>query len=135
METFDKDAIQIRIVDVLKNHPTITEQGYDGDGNYQNLLINCEVFERCCLILRSIGRSKTIRKNHDSYGLKHILEKIIGGYVSNGAAICALIDCGFRIQVGDKGPNVFFNMYERDYNALSKRAEQAEHARNPRVYR
>lgn len=135
METFDKDAVQIRMVNVLKNHPTISEQGYDGDGNYQNLLSNCEVFDRCCLILRSIDKSKSVRKKHDSYGLKHLLEKIMGGYVSNGAAICALIDCGYRIQVGDSGPNVFFNMYERDYNALSKRAELAEQARNPSVPR
>lgn len=135
METFDKDAIQIRMVDVLRNHPTIGERGYDGDGNYQNLLSNYEVFERCCLTLRSIDKSKKVGTKHSSYGLKHVLEEIIGDYVSNGAAICALIDCGYNITVGTSKRNVLFNMYERDYNALSKRAEEAKLARSTSVPR
>ena len=130
MENLDKDAIQIRMVDVLTNHPTISERGYDGDGNYQDLLRSYDVFESCCLILRPIDKSKKVGTKHASYGLKHVLEGMIGGYVSNGVAICALIDCGYTIKVGTSKRNVSFNMYESDYKELSNRAEAAKLARS-----
>lgn len=56
--------------------------------------------------------TKTIRRNHSSYGLKHIAEKAFVGrwYVSNGAFIEAARLEGYRIVREEGSPNAYFNM-------------------------
>lgn len=54
---------------------------------------------------------KTINRNDSSYGWKHIVEKEIGEYVSNGAFIAAAIHCGFKFSAeGGYCPNAYFNI-------------------------
>jgi hypothetical protein len=54
---------------------------------------------------------KTINRNDSSYGWKHIVEKEIGKYVSNGAFIAAAIHSGFKFTAeGGYCPNAYFNI-------------------------
>lgn len=67
----------------------------------------------------------SINKTHSSYGLKHLIERIIANetnqqinYVSNGALILAMYDAGFRICRMSNSPNCFFNVSERSVKRL-----------------
>lgn len=54
-----------------------------------------------------------------SYGLKHLVERRIGRYVTNGEAIAAALIVGYPHRYGrTTGPNVLFGMSQRDYNRL-----------------
>lgn len=66
-----------------------------------------------------------INRTHSSYGLKHLIERILANetnqqinYVSNGALILAMYDAGFRISRISNSPNCFFNVSERSVKRL-----------------
>ena len=52
-----------------------------------------------------IGRIKTINRSDSSYSLKHIIEDLIGEYVSNGECIKAFIELGFNAAEQQGGLN------------------------------
>lgn len=56
----------------------------------------------------NLSKTKTINKSHSSYGLKHIVEKKIGQYVTNGELIYAMFLEGFDIK--RHNINCFFNI-------------------------
>lgn len=67
----------------------------------------------------------SINRTHSSYGLKHLIERILANetnqqinYVSNGALILAMYDAGFRISRISNSPNCFFNVSERSVKRL-----------------
>jgi hypothetical protein len=48
---------------------------------------------------------------NSSYGLKHVLEKCLETYISNGELIAGMIMAGFTIyRVSKKSPNCYFNL-------------------------
>jgi hypothetical protein len=106
-------------------HPRLCLKGYDGPGTEvkrrEMLDSHVEVFYRCCMLLDSVGKSVTFNQRHNSYGLKHVLERAIGMYVANGIAVAALVATGYAI-VPSSEVNVRFNMSERDYKSLSNMA-------------
>ena len=54
---------------------------------------------------------KTINLRQTSYGMKHVVERETGKYISNGDFICAAIMCGYKIKAPKNlAPNVFLNM-------------------------
>lgn len=54
-----------------------------------------------------------------SYGLKHLVERHLDRYVSNGEAIAAALIVGYPHRYGrTTAPNVFFGMSQRDCNRL-----------------
>lgn len=51
----------------------------------------------------------TIQVAPGSYGLKHVCERAVGRYISNGALIAAAIELGYRWRRGmRKSPNAVF---------------------------
>jgi len=54
------------------------------------------------------NQTKSINKNQSSYGLKHLIERKIGTYVSNGDLIASMITCGYKHK-RDKN-NCYFNV-------------------------
>jgi len=110
---------------IMLIHPRLCLSGYDGPGTDENrremLESHVEVFYRCCVLLESVNRSMTFNRHHDSYGLKHVLERAIGMYVANGIAIAALVATGYAI-LPSGGVNVRFNISEGDYKSLSNMA-------------
>jgi hypothetical protein len=116
---------------IMLIHPRLCLNGYDGQGTEEKrremLESHVEVFYRCCVLLESVNKSMTFNRHHDSYGLKHVLERALGMYVANGIAIAALVATGYAI-VSSGGVNVRFNMSERDYKSLSNMAiENLQH--------
>lgn len=53
-----------------------------------------------------------------SYGLKHLVERQIDRYVSNGEAIAAALVVGYPHRYQRDSPNMAFGMSRRDYNRL-----------------
>jgi hypothetical protein len=73
--------------------------------------------KRCtaiCAWLTGVVMRKTINPNAYSYGLKHLCEREIGRYVTNGELIAACIHMGLTFaQAGSRSPNVCFNISSR----------------------
>lgn len=69
------------------------------------------------LISYLVSKRETLNKDHTSYGLKHIVERILDRYVSNGEFIAAMILEGYRwkpVTNDADQPNAFFYAsYER----------------------
>jgi hypothetical protein len=65
----------------------------------------------------NLSKTKTINKSHSSYGLKHIVEKKIGQYVTNGELIYAMYLEGFDIKRHNL--NCFFNIKTSDVKKIS----------------
>jgi hypothetical protein len=56
-------------------------------------------------------KRKTINERSSSYGLKHIVERAMGTYVSNGAFLLAAYRAGYTIVPdGPLNPNAHFNI-------------------------
>lgn len=72
-----------------------------------------------------IDKRKTINKKHGSYRLKHFVEEMNDGHISNGAFIQAAFEEGFIIKpFGPNSPNAYFNMsFVRIEKELRKRKE------------
>lgn len=56
------------------------------------------------------AQRKTLNKDISSYGLKHIVEKDMGVYISNSACIEALKRLGFAAKPITGTPNYYFNI-------------------------
>ena len=61
----------------------------------------------------SVGNASkrtTLNRKITSYGLKHIVEKDMGVYISNEALIKALVELGFTPNKIKNSPNYYFNI-------------------------
>lgn len=76
------------------------------------LLASEERFESACEWLQGVDKTREINTRHNSYFIKHITERRIGGHLSNGVFIAAAVHCGFTVQTARDFPNVLFNMDE-----------------------
>lgn len=65
---------------------------------------------------------QTINKHCNSYRLKHIIERFLGQYISNGQLILAMIQEGYAIEKQDRSPNCYFNVSQRSINALREKS-------------
>jgi hypothetical protein len=63
-------------------------------------------------IRENVGRRKTINHARNSYGLKHVVERVTETYITNGAFIRAALDEGFEIEPCGK-KNAYFNFSYR----------------------
>lgn len=68
-------------------------------------------------ILRGCKRTSSINPDYSSYKLKHIFERHVGGYLSNGAIISAAVAEGFIIY--PKPPNCFINISSKSIKLLN----------------
>jgi hypothetical protein len=55
-----------------------------------------------------------------SYHVKHVVERAINGYVTNGELIAAALIAGYTFRYTD-GPNVDFGMSKRDIDRADRR--------------
>lgn len=80
----------------------------------EELLLEVNAFEKVCEWLEKHGETRTtINRTMNSYGWKHIVEKEIGVYVSNGVFIAAAIHSGFEYKIAaPDSPNAYFNLRE-----------------------
>jgi hypothetical protein len=94
------------IVDVMERHPDLTDQGFERPGrrgfdhHRADMLHPFAVkqFEYARAWLSAVPkRSAPNRDYGHSYGLKHVVEKWAGSYVSNGMLIAAALHLGLPI--------------------------------------
>ena len=95
---------------------------------------NVETCRRC--IREWIDIRKSINKNHNSYGLKHFVEDLYEGDISNGAFIQAALYEGYQIKpFGPDSPNAYFNMsFVRIDREVKKRKEERYNRRKEEMY-
>lgn len=77
------------------------------------------IIEWCRFRLLPYMTNKTINYNHNSYGLKHICEKELGFYVSNGQIKKALAILNVEHYQSPSNPNCNYPILESFYNQLS----------------
>lgn len=67
-------------------------------------------------VLAQCEQVQTIYKRHSSYGLKHVLERFLGSYISNGAFIQAAILEGYTLDIVP--PNAKINISRKSVKYL-----------------
>lgn len=114
------DQIRLRIL--LAAHPLLTIFGYGEYGKpllattegREELLKATAEIDMARAWLRTQERRETLNHNHSSYGLKHLAESAMDGYISNGAFIAAALLDGWIVRrIDDSSPNVRLNIRER----------------------
>ena len=89
------------------------------------LLADVEAFAAVCAWLETILPRQTM--SYGSYYLKHVCERALGQYVSNGVFIAAAVHCGFPYQLLPGSPNVRFGMSKRSIRAAARRVPTGHH--------
>jgi len=75
---------------VIKQEPTLSNVGVNSsDSDRQNRPVNFNSFKICCKWLSKFKQIKSPQIN--SYYLKHVVERLDGTYIQNGALIAAAI--------------------------------------------
>lgn len=116
------------ILAVMEKEPVLTYFGISHSGRHMKLTqaeIDAKFKEEreqlaaseaqctlCCDWLADKQATKSINPKHSSYGYKHMVERAMKEYVSNGAFIAAAIHCGFPYRINDT-PNVAFGISEK----------------------
>jgi hypothetical protein len=89
----------------------------------EHLLERLDVITKVVRVMAPVDRIKSPSRKADSYYLKHVVENILGEYVSNAELIAACIHLGFDYHPVDPdradNPNVYFNMSARSLKALA----------------
>lgn len=130
----DAPEIERRLVIVLAKHPYLNAHGiglFDGfrskpleerraiqEQDRRKLRGSVNDVVRTGEWLRAnIKPIKTINRRHHSYELKHIMERHIDYYVTNGVFIAATLIEGYPVRFND-GPNPCFGMSEKSIKAV-----------------
>jgi hypothetical protein len=78
--------------------------------------------EACREVLRQCKKLKSVYRHMSSYKYKHIFERYLGFYISNGAFIQAAVDEGFTVI--ENPPNAYFNISQKFINNLIKQTHE-----------
>lgn len=112
---------------IMNDHPALRDEGYDPlrareDNEYHLMLANCveEFVAAREWIAKNLLHSKRINPRRSSYGMKHVMERDIGIYVSNGVFIAAMLANEFRMEA-KSGYNPSFNVREISVQRIEKR--------------
>lgn len=124
------DEAQECIEAVLKAHPKLSLDAnglsrFDhSDANPVKRPIRPQEFVAAVKWLLSydaLDRRKTINTCTSSYGWKHVAERELDTYISNGAFICAALYLNYKMRRQDRSsPNAFFNLRKDNRHALRK---------------
>ena len=100
----------------------LTKQERNAVASFNELTPNEQ--ERLLAFCSRIHKIKSFNRNHTSYGLKHLYEKI-GGYVTNDAFKGAMMQSGFKVR--DRNAlNFCFNVSQRSINEIRKEIRQKD---------
>lgn len=118
------------MADVMREHPRLTDFGIGvfepwrktaeqrqaelADGRDQLAASLVKVMETVVWLNENITPIKT--PTADSYGVKHVMERATGRYVTNGVFIAAALIAGYTFKYDQ--PNVMFGMSARDLNRI-----------------
>ena len=89
----------------------ITKNGFETSKKNSEKVKVEELNEIIYFIKTHFKMIKNINTKHSSYGLKHILERLMNRGVSNGELITAMLICDFKYKrYGTSGLNCHFNI-------------------------
>lgn len=117
---------ELRLAAILKQHPLLT---YFGFGEYQRPLMATKKGQADLLAataeidyarawLRTQQSRHTLNLCRSSYGLKHIAERAVRRYISNGAFIAAALLEGWKVKRIFDSPNAQLNISEKGLRRL-----------------
>ena len=92
-----------RLEEVAAENPDLGLNGYGHDDDQPPRWPQDQL--RRALLWLAVCEPRKRLAREGSYALKHQAERLAGGYVSNGALICAALMCGLRVQPRPSGPN------------------------------
>ena len=113
---------------VLVEYPELTANGFESDADLRRYekrfgqprqrchppsMEGVQLCVEWLLGHDALDRRKTINYKMTSYGWKHVAERAIGEYVSNGDFICAALYLKYKMKRDGTSPNVYLNI--RDY--------------------
>ena len=124
--------IKERLMQARKIEPLLTNYGIgvQDTANDQETLdkafaeIRTDHLIKVCALLANCKKTKSINRKHSSYGIKHLVERAIASYTTNGELIAAMLICGFShktymLRNGKICPNADFNISEKSINWLA----------------
>lgn len=76
-------------------------------------LYQVELCKACLQHITPEMQNKGFSKQQSSYSYKNVVERTLGEYISNGAFIQAVIQCGLKYQID--APNAFFAFRMHDF--------------------
>ena len=90
----------------IKRHKKLSPEEAENEFRRERdlFLSEFDAFKICCEWLSKFERIKT--PQFSSYYLKHVVEKLAGEYVSNGALIAAAIHLNIPMKSGSDSPNI-----------------------------
>jgi hypothetical protein len=110
-------GVRAAILAAMARHPDLTIDGLGGhrrpafEQRRDELLAATDEFEQALAWLSLVPRRVTPnRRNGHSYGLKHIIQRWAGAYISNGATIAAAAHLGFPIRQCPSGINCWIGV-------------------------
>lgn len=114
---------------VLEGNPSLTPSGYrwGRDANRYDWWARTPQrtfelqFDDACRVLMSAERVKV--PTVGSYGLKHVVERLVHNYISNGAVICAALALGFSVKPGGE-PNALIGVSRKTLRAWYAGAQE-----------
>ena len=80
---------------------------------HARLLHDVAGFDAACSWLCTRARIKTLNRNHNTYGLKHYMERDKFGYVSQGIFIAAAVHLGFKYALSGESHGLYLNISEK----------------------
>jgi len=96
-----------RLKKILRGQPSLCTTGFDANGPAPGEDFLHQVSAALQWLSSDPFRSKLVERR-GSYALKHIIERDIGTYISNGATIAAAALSGFEVVRASTGPNCRF---------------------------
>ena len=115
------NEFEAKVAEVKTKYPDLTQFGFGGEGEVRMDAVN--LCAEWLLKHDGLDRRKTINTASSSYGLKHVVERVMGQYVTNGEFICAALVLGYKIRKIKDNPNAYFNirkLKENEYHAVRK---------------
>jgi len=95
-------------IDNIRLPETLTKNGFSHSDKEEDQIDKTKLEHIIRFIEMWFDKTKSINKKQSSYGLKHLVERNIDTYVSNGELIASMIICDYKYKVD--GINCYFNV-------------------------
>ncbi len=109
----------INIQKILEKEPTLMPFGIEGPGTFRSDDKEfdddyMQQIQTCMDWLKEREVAKDINYNSTSYGIKHIIEREVKTYVSNGCFIAAVIGLGIPYKTIPLSPNIYVQISKKE---------------------
>jgi len=95
-------------IDNIRLPENLTKNGFSHSDKEEDQIDKTQLEHIIRFIEMWFDKTKSINKKQSSYGLKHLVERNIDTYVSNGELIASMIICDYKYKAD--GINCYFNV-------------------------